>query len=197
MDQKYWIMIALWAGYFALHSYLASTRVKSFSKDRGVSGVSYRKIYVLISTLGFFALLVYNSSIPERPLLQPSQLLRYVSLVLAAAGTIVIRAAFKQYNVREFLGLSEENPGHKFVSSGILNYVRHPTYSGTILVVMGYFMFSPKLSNLILSAMVVVYVIIGIYFEEKKLIIELGQHYKDYKKDVPALVPRLDKVFKS
>lgn len=196
MDQKYWILICLWAGYFVSHSLLASLKMKALIYSLGISKTGYRKIYVLVSTLGFFALLIYNSQIDEQPLIRATGLIKYLSLFLAAAGTIIIRAAFKEYSIRGFLGFVKENPEKEFKSRGILSYVRHPTYSGTILVVAGFFLFSPTLSSLILFIMVVAYVLIGIYFEEKKLIIEFGQSYIDYKKQVPALVPRFSRIIR-
>ena len=73
---------------------------------------------------------------------------------------------------------------------GIHRYMRHPLYSGTILFVCGLFFIFPYLNNFIAVALLILYVLIGIYFEEKKLIREFGPQYQDYILKVPMLVPR-------
>jgi len=76
---------------------------------------------------------------------------------------------------------------------GIHRYVRHPLYSGTILFVWGLFVLFPLLNNLIAVILLTAYVWIGIYFEEKKLIIEFGKKYEDYIATVPKLIPDFKK----
>jgi protein-S-isoprenylcysteine O-methyltransferase Ste14 len=39
-----------------------------------------------------------------------------------------------------------------------------------------------------------IYILIGIYFEERKLLREFGQQYADYKSTTPMLLPRLPKI---
>lgn len=72
---------------------------------------------------------------------------------------------------------------------GIHRYVRHPLYSGTILFVAGLFFVFPTLGNLIAVVLLIGYVLLGIVFEEKKLMKEFGENYKDYKLKVPGLIP--------
>ena len=191
MEQKYWILTGGWILFYFLHSVLASTEIKSWFEGRGVSKTAYRKMYVVFSTLALFAILIYSSTFAEDDLINAGGFTRYLSLMLAAVGSIVIRVAFKQYNAREFLGLREENPSHKLAVNGILAYVRHPLYTGTILILLGYLLFVPKLSSVITVGIAFIYLIIGIHLEEKKLILELGDTYREYKEKVPALFPRI------
>ena len=83
----------------------------------------------------------------------------------------------------------EKSPVPELKINGIHRYVRHPLYTGTIMVVWGFYFLFPHLNNLIAVILLTLYVIIGIRFEEKKLIVEFGTQYLDYKKRVPALVP--------
>ena len=73
--------------------------------------------------------------------------------------------------------------------NGIHKYVRHPLYSGTILFVCGLFFIFPTLSNLIAATLLILYVLIGIVFEEKKLKREFGNAYVEYMSKVPKLIP--------
>ena len=74
---------------------------------------------------------------------------------------------------------------------GILGYVRHPIYTGTILVILGFFLFIPNLPTLVSCMCMLLYLPIGIYLEEKKLIALYGSAYLEYRDKVPALFPRL------
>lgn len=74
---------------------------------------------------------------------------------------------------------------------GIHKYVRHPLYLGTLLFIWGLFFIFPLLNNLIAAAAITIYVLIGIKFEEKKLLNEFGNVYAEYMKKVPGLIPKL------
>jgi protein-S-isoprenylcysteine O-methyltransferase Ste14 len=73
---------------------------------------------------------------------------------------------------------------------GIHKYVRHPLYSGTLLFIWGLFFIFPFLNNLIAVVIITAYVVIGIKFEEKKLIKTFANGYISYMKEVPSLFPR-------
>jgi len=74
---------------------------------------------------------------------------------------------------------------------GIHKYVRHPLYLGTLLFVWGLFFIFPFLNNLIAVVAITIYVLVGIKFEEKKLVKEFGNDYAEYIKNVPGLFPKL------
>ncbi|NNF33875.1 MAG: isoprenylcysteine carboxylmethyltransferase family protein [Saprospiraceae bacterium] len=194
MDQKYWVLIVFWVAYFTIHSFAASSRLKRNLENRGISKNNYRKLYVILSTAGLLAILLYSSTFSESYLIEPNNFTKFVSLMLAAFGTIILRLAFKQYNLRGFLGLMDENQSKELQIRGILAYIRHPIYSGTILIIVGYLLYIPKLSSLIVAVCVFIYLVIGIYLEERKLITEFGQRYLDYKRKVPAIIPKLKDI---
>ena len=47
------------------------------------------------------------------------------------------------------------------------------------------------LASIIVSLALTIYVLIGIFFEERKLLCEFGQAYADYKSRTPMLIPAL------
>lgn len=85
----------------------------------------------------------------------------------------------------------EKAPAHELKINGIHRFVRHPLYTGTIMVVWGFYFLFPYLNNLIAVVLLTLYVIVGIRFEEKKLIAEFGEQYLLYMKKVPTLVPKM------
>jgi methanethiol S-methyltransferase len=185
----YFILVLAWAIYFFLHSWLASTSVKSFFEKKLKQRFHlYRFAYTIQSTVGLLVLFYLNGSIEADIFFESKGLVRYISLMLATFGVLVISAAFRQYNIRSFLGLQKEEG--VFSSKGILNKVRHPIYSGLILITVGFFLFNPKLPTLISSLCILLYLVIGIWLEEKKLIQQFGATYLEYKKRVPSIIPR-------
>jgi len=182
-----------WLIYFVLHSGLALTAVKQLAQRiLGTGYRFYRLGYSIISTVGLIALLFVNGEVTAPYFFEPLGLLRYVSFVCTAFGVIILQVAFKQYRLRAFLGLIPEVHGLR--RSGILAWIRHPIYSGLILIVAGFFLFIPNLPTLISCAFMLGYLPIGMWLEERKLIAEYGQAYRDYQKEVPALIPRLSKL---
>jgi protein-S-isoprenylcysteine O-methyltransferase Ste14 len=185
---EYVFLVLAWALYFGFHSFFASDNVK---KRISISPRLYRLAYSILSTLGLFAILFYSAWIGGEPLFSRTELLTYVALFISAGGIIIINAAFRNYSIREFLGLSRETGSPKLVTNGINAWVRHPLYTGTILITLGYFLFDPRLASLISVACIWLYLWIGIYLEEKKLIKLHGKKYIRYKADVAAVIPFL------
>jgi len=188
---KFILLILGWALYFFLHSFLADSTVKKrIEKQVWVAFRYYRLFYNTISIIGLLLLLLFNGSIPSEQLVNPSGVSRYVSLVVSTAGIFIIKAAFKQYSLREFAGFGYYNPD-TFQSKGILLHIRHPLYAGTILITIGFWLFSPTVTTLISTGCIFAYLPIGIWLEERKLILKFGEPYKEYRKNVPALIPKI------
>lgn len=169
----YFILVAGWVIYFTLHSALA--------------GRVNRILYVLISIGGLLGLLFYNGSIHSLKFFVNEGPVRYLSLVLTTFGVMTIQSSFRQFSFKGFMGFTNEKKELK--TDGVLKYVRHPIQAGMILVVLGFFFFIPNLPTLISCVCVLIYIPIGIYFEEKKLVALYGDQYIEYKKRVPAIIP--------
>ncbi len=119
-------------------------------------------------------------------------MLKYISLIFfVVPGILIMFIAIKKY----FLLLSgirsvfQPTPPVELKVEGIHRFVRHPLYSGTILFVWGLFFIFPMLNNLIAAFLLTLYVLIGIGFEENKLIKEFGKKYEEYIANVPMLIP--------
>ena len=127
-------------------------------------------------------------------------ILEFAGLVFATYGIIVMRIGFKSYNAREFLGFSqlhnEYEEDQDFSEKGILRYIRHPLYAGGMLVLIGFWLYIPNLATLITAGTAILYTFIGISLEEKKLIKQYGNKYRDYRQRVPMLIPSWSEIFK-
>ena len=188
--EKYWVIGGLWLAYGALHSFLAANAVKSFIQQLSpFLKNNYRLFYNIIATLLLMALLVYQFLFDDEMLWQNTFSQKLIGFSLIFGGVYLLKAAFKSYDTAEFLGI-KKTESHEFRTDGLLQYVRHPLYTATLLTIWGLFLFQNNASNLILASCLTLYLLIGIELEEKKLIEEFGDNYIQYRKRVPKLFPR-------
>jgi protein-S-isoprenylcysteine O-methyltransferase Ste14 len=186
---NYILLTTGWIVYFALHSLLAADGMKGSAKRvMGALFRFYRLGYAIFSTGGLVALLFFGAAIPTPYFFERTELLRYLSLVFTTFGVMTIRLAFKQFDFKSFVGFSTETATLK--RDGILMHVRHPIISGILLITIGYFVFIPTLPTLVSCVCILVYLPIGIRLEEQKLIRTFGEEYLQYKREVPAVIPR-------
>ncbi len=192
MNSSIIFLSSAWILYFVLHSALAALPVKYFFIHRvHIPAQAYRLIYVIFSTLGLLAIFLYSVIIQSQHIINVTLASKFIGLLLAGWGVFVMKAGFKSYDLKAFLGLNDLASEDEFKTDGLLKKIRHPVYAGSILLVAGYFIFIPTISNLISAILVILYFLIGIYFEEKKLIRIFGDQYREYRERTPMLIPRL------
>jgi protein-S-isoprenylcysteine O-methyltransferase Ste14 len=105
---------------------------------------------------------------------------------------ILLSASAMQTDLLSFAGLRqllEEEKRGSLVTGGLYRSVRHPLYTFSLLIL--WLSPSMSLNSLVVYASLTVYILIGIYFEERKLLREFGQDYADYKSSTPMLIPSL------
>jgi len=121
------------------------------------------------------------------------QVPRLAGLALAAwFGWLGMRA----YDNRTFLGLRQITDLHAgrdaatpvLTRDGVLGIIRHPYYFAGLLVVALYADFST--TTLAWRAVFVLYLLLGAWLEERKLLSVFGDTYREYRREVPALWPR-------
>ena len=123
-------------------------------------------------------------------------------------GSVVFTyVAFIQSDYLEFLGLkqawqailalfgfpmrsttSELFGTHRLVVKGVYGWVRHPMLVGGLLFLLTS---GPSLNNLIYTGMYAAYMLIGGYYEERRLVRVFGEDYLCYQAQVGAFFPRL------
>lgn len=195
MTTLHGLLILFWAFYGLTHSWLASIKVKNQAQKLLKSGYKYYRLaYNLVASIGLLGLLLWGALISDPRVWPQNNLLTFISLMFATYGVIVIRLSFKQFSMGQFLGFSTlKEPTEKPVlqKQGLLRFVRHPIYSGTLLIALGFVLFAPSLTNFIHAACITIYILIGVKYEEDKLIEEFGTAYLEYKKKVPMLIPKI------
>jgi len=96
---------------------------------------------------------------------------------------------FELFGIRQVVHYSQKKPAPRatFRESGLYRYVRHPLMLGFLIA----FWSSPtmSMSHLLFSALATVYILIGVHFEERTLLAEHSDVYRDYQRRVPMLFP--------
>jgi protein-S-isoprenylcysteine O-methyltransferase Ste14 len=103
-------------------------------------------------------------------------------------GTRALKA-FDPYGLRPILGrLRGRKPRPMlFVVRGPYRWVRHPLYLFMILMIWS----CPDLTTdrLLFNGLWTVWIVIGSIFEERDLVLEFGDAYREYQRRVPMLIP--------
>lgn len=96
---------------------------------------------------------------------------------------------FELFGVKQSIAALRGSPAGEpvFRTPGIYRHVRHPIYLGFLLA----FWAAPTMTaaHLLFAAMTTGYVLAGIWFEERDLVAQFGQRYRDYRRQVAMLLP--------
>ena len=187
----FWLIFAtvLWG---VVHSLLASIGFKNFL--RRILGNRfmnfYRLLYNIFALVSILPILYLMVSLPDKTLYQAPVPWSYLMRAGQALSALFLFIAVLQTDALSFAGLrqlfQEEETG-SLVTSGLYRSVRHPLYTFSLLILW----LSPSMSinAFIVYAAFTVYILIGIVFEERKLVREFGNVYLEYKSRTPMLFP--------
>lgn len=183
-----------WLLYGAIHSFMASNYFKNFAaKMLGKYFRFYRLIYNILAFMLLIPIFSLKFSMGKEVLWQVSVYQSIIGKFIIICGVLLIAKALQGYDLFEFSGFdfNKSQEKNEFKSDGLLKYMRHPIYFGILIFVWGMFLVEASTRSLTSAIAVTIYLFIGIYFEEKKLIEVFGEKYKKYQQDVPMLIPFL------
>lgn len=188
------LLTLAWLLYGAIHSLMASNFFKDFmSKILGKNFRFYRLIYNIFAFALLIPVLTLQFSTEKVQIWQVSDYEQVIGKFICVFGVIFIATALQGYDLGEFSGIDfkKTNEIPKLKTDGLLEYVRHPLYFGILLLVWGLFISEASTRSLASAIAITIYLLVGIYFEEKKLVITFGEPYKKYQKEVAMLIPFL------
>lgn len=186
-----WLLLAivLWG---VLHSFLASHGAKDFFRRTLGDGFMrlYRLLYNLFAAISFLPILYLMVTLPDRVLYSIPAPFNYLMRLGQGISVVLLVVAVLQTDLLSFVGLrqilAEETKG-SLMTGGLYRYVRHPLYTFSLLILW----LSPTmtLNSFIVYLALTIYILIGIVFEERKLLREFGQEYANYHSVTPMLIP--------
>ena len=189
----FWLIlsVAVWG---IIHSLMASLKFKEFlRRTLGSGGMKfYRLFYNTISVISIVPVIFLAITLPDRDLYQIPAPWSYIMLAGQGISVLLLFAVALQTDVLSFAGLRQlfdEEQSEKLMTSGFYGMVRHPLYIFILLIL--WLSASVSVNTFIVYIGLTIYILVGIYFEERKLLREFGQAYADYQSITPMLFPSL------
>ena len=182
--------------YAGVHSLLASLEAKARARRRFGPQADrwYRLAYNLFAGVSFVPILVLLVILPDKFLYRIDMPKLIFTSLGQLLGAVIIVVGILQTGVGSFIGLRQiwgtEEPPQSLglVVQGLYRWMRHPLYTGGLLLIW----FTPVMSLNLLTLFIclTIYLIVGARFEERRLIHEFGEAYKRYMRRVPMLIPK-------
>jgi protein-S-isoprenylcysteine O-methyltransferase Ste14 len=190
------LVVALWILWCFFHSLMIASAVTAHVKDKLGDRFRFYRLYFNAFALATFCpLALYSFQPKELPIFVWDGALVLVQYGMLSLSIFLFLAGSKHYSLLSFLGLAQIREGESnptlstrpvFATSGILSIIRHPWYAGALLFIWSRDLgLTALFTNLVLS----LYLVIGAFLEERKLIKEFGDDYRHYQNRVSMLVP--------
>ena len=180
--------------YAGVHSLLASLGIKSWVRQRYGPGIEkwYRLAYNIFAVISGLPILALLYLLPDQSLYQVPFPWILLTVLGQLVGAVIIVVGILQTDVWHFIGLrqisqSEKNQKSEMVNHGLYSRVRHPLYTGGLILI--WLMPTMTLNLLTIFILFSIYLILGAKLEEKRLLEEFGNEYRAYQAQVPMLLP--------
>ena len=187
------LLLLLWC---VLHSAMISIAVTEYvKKHMGSNYRFYRVIFNLISILTLIPVAFYAYSVQTPAIFQWHGYMRLGQLLILGLAVWFFIRGGRHYDIRQVIGIKQIREGTadmaitdtgELDTSGVLGMTRHPWYLATMLLIWARQM---DVSAIIINVILTAYLIVGTYLEEKKLVREFGETYRNYQKNVSMLIP--------
>ena len=187
------LILLAFSAYSVLHSILASRGAKEWARQRfgaGITSRTYRLFYNVVGVVTLLPVLALVLWLPDQSFYTTPPVLQPLLLAGQVLGLLLLAAALAQTDALDFAGLrqlADQASEPQLVTGGAYRWMRHPLYTGSMLVLwllpslsMNWFAFILGIS---------LYFIIGATFEECRLEAFFGQAYHAYKAHTPMFIP--------
>jgi len=154
-----------------------------------------RATYVLVAGITSVILTGYWAEVPGTLWQIENTSIAYLLWGIFIAGWIFLFVATFAINHFDLFGLrqvyfyfkNQPRPPLNFVKNLMYRYVRHPIQTGVLIGIW----FTPLMSatQLVLSIGFTVYIFVGLWFEERDLIREHGDEYRQYRSETGMVLP--------
>jgi protein-S-isoprenylcysteine O-methyltransferase Ste14 len=196
MTISFWLILLAVLSYGLLHTLLASKKVKAFINNRFGSKTEqwYRLAYNLIAVFTLLPILLLPIIFPDKEIYRIHFPWIILTMAIQLSAVIFLFLGLRQTGITSFIGLRqlllpEDISPPRLVTGGLYRYVRHPLYTAGLVIIWLIPIMTWNLLALIIGLSA--YIIIGAYFEERKLLLDFGDAYAEYRRYTPMLVPGL------
>jgi len=193
---SYVALAVLWIAWCVLHSAMICPSVTTYLRGRFKRGFRfYRLLFNVVALATMAPIVFYEKSIDGGWMLWWEGTGKVIQIFLVGVAFWLFFSGARHYDLRQFLGIRQIREGistksltggHDIDTRGILGIIRHPWYAGGLILIWTRDVTSAILiTNIVLT----VYLIVGTFLEERKLIMEYGDKYRAYQERVPMFIP--------
>lgn len=198
-NSGFWIVLTGVGVYGAAHSLLAAHFVKRWVERAWGPAARrfYRLAYSAAAGLGLLSLLGLAYMLPDARIYTIPFPWVLLTLALQGAAGWCLLVAVARTGMPDFIGLRQvSSPAPLIaaapdpaglVTTGFYRFVRHPLYSFSFVLL--WLMPWMSWNLLALCAGFSLYMLAGIWFEERKLAAEFGPAYTEYRRRTKMLIP--------
>jgi protein-S-isoprenylcysteine O-methyltransferase Ste14 len=181
----FWLLFAAWGVFELVLAFRARPNPMVRNRDRRSRIVLVASFWAGI-LLGFAAAVRFESAavpVARHPLF-------YAGIVLLVAGVTLRLWSILTLGDLHTLHVTTRS-GQRVVEDGPYRWIRHPSYSGSLLTALGILVCATNWLSLVCFVPVIIGYVYRIRIEESALVIDLGTPYSDYVKRTKRVIPHL------
>ena len=183
------LAMAVWG---VVHSFLASHLAKDLFPIKSGGMDFYRLAYNIFAGISFLPVLYLMETLPNQPLYKVAGIWSFVMMGGQLLSLLLLVVTLLQTDTLSFIGLRQLFEKEKqgiLVTDGFYRYMRHPLYTFGLLFI--WLTPAVTLNSLTIYIGSTIYILVGAYFEERKLLRDFGNSYAEYQRNTPMLIPGL------
>ena len=152
----------------------------------------YRLFFNVFATITILPVIALPNFLPDHPMYSVGVPWRYLLMTVQMVSGVILIIGVFQTGIWSFIGLRQlfkgESYDERMVATGLYHCVRHPLYTAVLFLLWA----SPDMTvnGLALKLELSLYLIIGAYIEEGKLLKVFGDYYLKYRKKTPMFFPK-------
>jgi protein-S-isoprenylcysteine O-methyltransferase Ste14 len=186
------VTLACWI-IFVLYWFISARSVKPVQETSGWLGGNW---YPILYLIGFLFMIDFRFlrrlGIPTNQLaillLPRTRALNILIVILLVAGLMIAIVA-RRTLARNWSGAVALKEGHELITAGPYQYVRHPIYTGMLLMILGTALSLATIGACIGFFIILVGILLKLKQEEALLTKHFAQDYLAYKKHTRTLIP--------
>lgn len=188
----YALLAILWIAFYLIQITATRSKLKRNLKLKSSRTKNwFLAAQLLLSFLLLLAVIGISLTIEGEAVFSKSTFSNYLAYLFATLGTILSFKAIKVLSLKKMIGIEPSEGFQKLIQYDLYDRIRHPFYTGILLLFLGYFLFSGSISSAVHLLAFFLAMPLLIMLEEKNLSEQFGEKFETYRSKVSPILPRL------
>lgn len=192
------LLCILWISWCGIHSIMIDTSAVDCMRRSAPNLIRYhRLVYNGLSLVTLIPLVVLTRNSSGIVVFAWEGYTVLVRILLLGVALLLFYGGAKRYDFKYFIGLKQLQTGENtvlmggveaFFEDGVFGFCRHPWYLGSFLLIWSILSEYP-LPFFWVACILSVYLVVGTLLEERKIVAQYGDRYRDYQQRVSMFFP--------